>query len=40
MVFLKKGVILTKDNLVRQNWTGSTRCVYCSKKETIHHLFF
>jgi hypothetical protein len=33
--YLNKGVILTKDNLVRRNWTGSTRCVYCSKKETI-----
>jgi hypothetical protein len=38
--YLNKGVILTKDNLVLQNWTGSTRCVYCSEKETIQHLFF
>jgi hypothetical protein len=39
--YLRRGVILTKDNLVKQNWHGSTQCV-CSviKDETIKHLFF
>jgi hypothetical protein len=38
--FLKKGVILTKDNLARRNWNGSKKCCFCSKAETIQHLFF
>ena len=35
----KKGVILTKDNFVRRNY-GSKMCAFCSKDETIEHLFF
>ena len=38
--YLRKGVILTKDNLVKRNWQGSTKCVSCSHDETIKHLFF
>jgi hypothetical protein len=38
--YLCRGVILTKDNLVKQNWHGSTRCVFCHQDETIKHLFF
>jgi len=38
--YLKRGVILTKDNLTRRNWNGDTRCSFCHSKETIHHLFF
>jgi hypothetical protein len=38
--YLRRGVILTKDNLVRRNWTGSKTCVFCSHDETIKHLFF
>jgi hypothetical protein len=34
------GVILTKDILVKRNWHGSTRCVFCQHDETIKHLFF
>jgi hypothetical protein len=33
-------VILTKDNLIKQNWYGSKTCVFCSHYETIKHLFF
>ena len=33
-------VILTKDNLVKRNWTWSTRCSFCDRDETIKHLFF
>ena len=25
--YLRRGVILTKDNLVKRNWHGSTKCV-------------
>jgi hypothetical protein len=28
--YLRRGVILTKDNLVKRNWHGSTRCVFLS----------
>ena len=38
--YLRKGVILTKDNLVKRNWNGSTKCVFCTHDETIKHLFF
>uniref|UniRef100_A0A453EL46 Reverse transcriptase zinc-binding domain-containing protein n=1 Tax=Aegilops tauschii subsp. strangulata TaxID=200361 RepID=A0A453EL46_AEGTS len=32
-------VILTKDNLLRRRWVGSSRCCYCDQDETIQHLF-
>ncbi|WVZ50605.1 hypothetical protein U9M48_001845, partial [Paspalum notatum var. saurae] len=35
-----KGVILTKDNLAKRNRKGRTNCEFCSKQETIQHLFF
>jgi hypothetical protein len=38
--YLGRGVILTKDNLARRNWKGNKLCVFCSKRETIRHLFF
>src|SRR4051812_28198619 len=38
--YLRKGVILTKDNLVKRNWHGSKQCVFCHQDETIRHLFF
>jgi len=40
MWFLKRGVILTKDNLIRRNWNGNKLCFFCSSDETIQHLFF
>jgi hypothetical protein len=27
--YLHRGVILTNDNLVKSNWLGSTKCVFC-----------
>ena len=38
--YLRKGVILTKDNFAKRNWTGSKKCVSCTHDETIKHLFF
>ena len=38
MWFVHKQVIL--DNLVKRNWTGSARCSFCDRNETIKHLFF
>ena len=37
--FLKKGVILTKNNLAKRNWNGG-KAYFCSTPETIQHLFF
>lgn len=39
MWFVHKGVILTKDNLAKRNWTGSKRCCFCDQEESIKHLF-
>ena len=38
--YLRRGVILTKDNLAKRNWQGSTKCVLCHHDENIMHLFF
>jgi hypothetical protein len=38
--YLRRGVILTKDNLAKRNWQGSKTCVFCHHDETIKHLFF
>lgn len=40
MWYLQKGVVLTKDNLIRRNWSGNASCAFCVKTETIQHLFF
>ena len=38
--YLRRGVVLTKDNLARRNWQGSQKCCFCHENETIQHLFF
>jgi hypothetical protein len=38
--YLRRGVILTKVNLVKRNWQGSKRSVFCHHDETIKHFFF
>jgi len=38
MWYLYKGVILTKDNLVRRQWQGDRKCCFCSSNESIQHL--
>ena len=40
MSYLYKGVVLTKDNLVRRNWEGSKLFSFCHAEETIQYLFF
>jgi hypothetical protein len=32
--------ILTKENLIRRNWSGDPTCYFCSENENIDHLFF
>ena len=31
---------MTKDNLIKRNWKGSTKCCFYSLEESIQHLFF
>jgi hypothetical protein len=38
--YLKNGVVLTKDNLVKRRWQGCTLYCFCTEQETIQHLFF
>jgi hypothetical protein len=38
--YLRKEVVLTKDNLAKKNWHESKKCVFCPQEETIKHLFF
>ena len=40
MWFLHRKVILTKDNLIKRNWSGDKSCCFCDKEESIQHLFF
>jgi hypothetical protein len=37
--YLRNGVILTKDNIVKRQWKGCTSCCFCSVHETSQHLF-
>ena len=38
--YLKRVVVLNKDNLAKYNWHGNKNCCFCHSPETIHHLFF
>ena len=38
--YLRRGVVLTKDNLAKQNWHKNQQCCFCYENETIQHLFF
>lgn len=38
--YLRRGMVLTKDNLAKKNWKGGLTCCFCRKDETINHLFF
>ncbi|WVZ83658.1 hypothetical protein U9M48_030784, partial [Paspalum notatum var. saurae] len=40
MWYIKRGVLLTKDNLARRNWNGYQGCCFCNSNESIQHLFF
>ena len=35
MWFVHKQVILTKENLIKMRWVGSSRCCFCDHDETI-----
>ena len=38
--YLKRGVVLTKDNLAKWNWHGNEQYCFCHENEMIQHLFF
>ncbi|WVZ49767.1 hypothetical protein U9M48_001096 [Paspalum notatum var. saurae] len=38
--FLKRGVVLTKDNLAKRQWKDNLKCSFCNANETLQHLFF
>jgi hypothetical protein len=40
MWYMKKEVVLTKDNIAKHNWGGSKQCSFCLHNETMQHLFF
>ena len=41
MWYLKRGVLLTKDNLARRNWIGSKVCSFCNQEEKkVSNTFF
>ena len=37
--FLRRCVLLTKDNLAKRQWTGCKKCVFCDMFEFVEHLF-
>jgi hypothetical protein len=39
MWFVHRKEILTKDNLVKRNWQGSSKYCFCDHEETVQHLF-
>jgi hypothetical protein len=40
MWYVKRGVVLTKDNLFKHTCKGNKMCAFCSQLESIQHLFF
>jgi hypothetical protein len=38
MWYLRRRVILTKDNLIKHNWQGNEKCCFCHENETIKHI--
>ena len=38
--YLLRGVVVTRDNLVKRNWQGSTKCCLCRHDENINDLFY
>jgi hypothetical protein len=40
MWYLRKEVVLTKDNLVKCSWGDSKQCDFCLHDETTQHLFY
>jgi hypothetical protein len=39
MWLINQNAILTKDNMLKRNWQGDQYCKFCSRDESINHLF-
>jgi hypothetical protein len=39
-MWLVEQAILTKDNMMKQNWQGDPMCYFCEGLESVDHLFF
>jgi hypothetical protein len=39
MWFVHRNEILTKDNPLKRNWQGSSKCCFCDHDKTVQHLF-
>jgi zinc-binding in reverse transcriptase len=39
MWLVRKNKILTKENLIKRGWQGSSKCMFCSNSENVDHLF-
>uniref|UniRef100_A0A453ELC4 Uncharacterized protein n=1 Tax=Aegilops tauschii subsp. strangulata TaxID=200361 RepID=A0A453ELC4_AEGTS len=39
MWFVHKGVILTKDNLMKRNWVGNPRCCFVIRTKQLNTSF-
>lgn len=40
MWLIYHNAILTKDNLIKRNWSVDQSCAFCNESETIPHIFF
>ena len=38
-LFIKRRIVLTKDNLSKRNLSGDKSCMFCSRHETVQHPF-
>jgi hypothetical protein len=40
MWLLEQKAVLTKDNMIRRKWQGSTACYFCGEPNINDHIFF
>jgi hypothetical protein len=40
MWLLTNNAVLTRDNMVKRNWSGNPACQFCNLDESCDHLFF
>jgi hypothetical protein len=40
MWYMRREVVITKDNLARRNWGGSKQCSFCLREESIYNTYF
>jgi hypothetical protein len=40
LCLLSKNELLTRDNLEKRHNLDDSTCLFCTEKESVHHLFF